>query len=224
MIPWPHQLRAVDEALAAISGGQRRLCVTSPTGGGKTFIMQHFAKRYLDQSQKVVLYANRRMLIDQTSDVLMNAGIYHGVRAAGYEDEREHNFQVSSIQTEHSRVNRKKTWALHDAKLVLVDEAHVQTGAVVQKILQAHYEAGAVIVGFTATPIGVSGLYDHLIVGRDNERITGLRSISLGHSLCPGRAGHESLQEAPRRRGPLREPTVQGHDGARHFWPRLGQL
>src|SRR5579859_3651217 len=164
MEAWAHQDRGITETLAAIEQGKRRICVTSPTGGGKTFMMRMLAQSYLEQGRKVVMYTNRRMLIDQISEVLMTAGMYHGVRAAGYEDERDHDFQVSSIQTEHSRVHRKKEWDLHKAELVLVDEAHVQTGKVAKRILDSHSAAGAAYVGFTATPIGLSELYDHLIV------------------------------------------------------------
>jgi len=96
---------------------------------------------------------------------LMKGGLYHGIRAAGYEDERDHPFQVSSIQTEHSRVNKKKTWELHEADLVMVDEAHIQTGNSAKNIMDSHHEeGGAAVIGFTATPLGLSGIYDHLII------------------------------------------------------------
>jgi superfamily II DNA or RNA helicase len=164
MDPWPHQLSGHNETLAAIARGERRLCVTSPTGGGKTRMMTMLAKDYLDRRLRVVLYTNRRMLLDQTSNVFLDAGLYHGVRAAGYEDERDHPFQVSSIQTEHSRSMKKKTWDLHNADLVLVDEAHVQIGDTAAAILEAHHSREAAIVGYTATPIGLAGLYAALVV------------------------------------------------------------
>lgn len=161
---WPHQAKAIPDVLSAIGHGERRVCVTSPTGGGKSKIMEMLARDYLDRGQKVIAYTNRKMLVDQMSSNLMAAGVYHGIRAADYEDEREHNFQVSSIQTEHSRVMKKKTWELHAADLVLVDEAHIQKGDSVQKILAAHYEAGAAYVGFTATPLNIGDIYTHLVV------------------------------------------------------------
>ena len=50
------------------------------------------------------------------------------------------------------------------ADLVLVDEAHQQKEKSAATLLNAHYEAGAAIVGLTATPLGLKGLYDTLIV------------------------------------------------------------
>ncbi len=171
MRPWPHQEDAVRNILAAIQQGQRRICVTSPTGGGKTWIMLELARQFLRRGERVSLYTNRKMLLDQTSRVLADADVEHGVRAAGYLDERERDFQVSSIQTEHSRVSKKKTWALHEASLVLVDEAHLQKGDSVRQILLRHQEAGASYVGFTATPIGLGDLYDHLIVAGTTSQL-----------------------------------------------------
>jgi superfamily II DNA or RNA helicase len=164
MSDWPHQIRALDRIDAAIGRGQRKIAVTVPTGGGKTKIMLNAARGYLEMRKKVVIYTNRRMLLDQTSDVLMDAGLYHGVRAAGYEDERDHPFQVASIQTEYSRSVRGRKRDLHPADLVLVDEAHLQGGRTALAILQRHIDAGAVVIGFTATPLDLAGFYTHLIV------------------------------------------------------------
>lgn len=177
MTPWPHQTRAVHAVIDATIQGVRRILVTSPTGGGKTFIMQILAKEWLGRGGRVVLYSNRKMMVEQLSASLTDAGLYHGIRAAGHEDEREHAFQVSSIQTENSRVNRKKTWELHKADLVLVDEAHIQTGETVQKILRKHHDQGAAIAGFTATPLGLGGLYDELVVAGTMSELRGCGAL-----------------------------------------------
>jgi DNA repair protein RadD len=162
--PWSHQIRAVDETLAAIAAGQRRIALTVPTGGGKTWVMFELARRYLEDRKRVVLYTNRRPLLEQLSRKMGAAGLDHGTRASGEEDMREKPFQISSIQTEHSMVNRRKAWNLHDAHLVLVDEAHDQAAETAATILNTHHAAGAAIVGPTATPFGLAALYDHLIV------------------------------------------------------------
>jgi superfamily II DNA or RNA helicase len=126
-------------------------------------MMQMLAKTFLDRGGKVILYSNRKYMVGQLSEALTEAGQYHGVRAAGYEEELDHPFQVSSIQTEHSKVTKKKKWQLHKADLVMIDEAHIQTGPQAIKILGEHYGHGACIVGVTATPLGLSGLYDDLV-------------------------------------------------------------
>jgi superfamily II DNA or RNA helicase len=163
-VNWPHQDAALDKIDAAIGAGERKIVVTIPTGGGKTRAMLVLAKAFLDMGKRVVLYTNRRMLLDQTSDVLIDARMDHGIRAAGYDADPDQPFQVASIQTEHSRVVERKRRDLHPADLVLVDEAHVQKERMAVAILQRHVAAGAVVVGFTATPLDLGGFYTHLIV------------------------------------------------------------
>ena len=123
--PWPHQTRLTNLTLEAIQRGERRCVVQAPTGAGKTRVMEMLATDYLGRGKKVICYTNRVSLVEQLSASMTEAGLYHGVRASGYDDEREHNFQISSIQTEHSRVTKRKTWNLHEADLVLVDECFV---------------------------------------------------------------------------------------------------
>lgn len=154
-----------------ISGGARRICVCSPTGGGKTRIAEELIAHYLAKDWRVILYSNRKMLVEQLSQNLHRAGLRHGVRAAGYEHNLRRDLQVSSIQTEASRVLKRKTWAMHDAELVLIDEAHLQRGESAQALMRAHEEAGAVILGLTATPLDLGGLYDVLVQAGTNSEL-----------------------------------------------------
>lgn len=107
---------------------------------------------------KSVIYTNRRILTYQNSEAL---DIEHGVRASEYanptDDDPNLSFDVvvSSIQTEQSRVFRRGVWYLHQADLVIVDEAHSNTTGVAKKIIEHHLEDGAVVLGFTATPVGL---------------------------------------------------------------------
>jgi superfamily II DNA or RNA helicase len=182
---WPHQVRGINETLGAIERGMRRICVCSPTGGGKTLLMQDLARHFLDKGQKAQLYTVRKMLLEQTSGVFMEAGLHHGVRAAGYKDEREYPFQISSIQTENSRVIRSRRWRPHEAGLVLVDEAHQQTGAVARKLLDMHWQAGAAIVGFTATPLDLKGMYEELIVAGTTSELRACGALVPCHHFGP---------------------------------------
>lgn len=179
---WEHQQRTIEAVGDAQLEGYRRILVTIPTGGGKTLVMQRLAECYLPQ-RRVVLYTNRTMLREQISDGLMDAGIYHGQRAAGEADEREHPLQISSIQTEHSRVIRQKRWDVHDADLVLIDEAHLQKEDMAKSILNLHERA--TIVGFTATPLGLAEMYDTLIVGATVSELRKCGALVLSRHFCP---------------------------------------
>lgn len=177
MILWNCQERTLCAIDAAISAGQRRIVVTLPTGGGKTVIMGESIRRL---SVPSLLLTNRRMLREQTSERMEAFGIDHGIRASGVDPALLKDVQVSSIMTEESRVFRKKRWGLHPAKLVLIDECHNQTGGVAKKIINHYVDAGAVVVGFTATPLDLDGIYEHLIVGAVNSE---LRDCG-GHVIC----------------------------------------
>jgi superfamily II DNA or RNA helicase len=166
MDPWPHQQRAVNETLAALKRGQRRLCLTSPTGGGKTLMVQMIAQSIIEAGGNVALYSNRRMMIDQLSDGLVKAGLDHGIRAAGQDDERERRFQVCSLQTERSRTLKRKTWKLHAGNpgdIAILDEGHLHTGPTALEIRKQHIDGGAATLDVTATPLGMDGVCDHLI-------------------------------------------------------------
>ena len=94
---WPHQVRAYDEVRDAHRGGWNRVVLTIPTGGGKTRVICELVANWLAEGLKVVVYTNRRMLVDQLRKVLSKAGFEFGVRAAGAQDQRDLPLQISSI-------------------------------------------------------------------------------------------------------------------------------
>ncbi len=170
MTRWPHQLSGVIQVVSAIQMGERRILLTSPTGGGKTQIAADLIADWLAAGEQVVLYTNRKMLVEQTSEKLQAAGLDHGIRAAGYGRE-DGQLQVSSIQTEIARVLRDQSWGLYPATRVLIDEAHVQTGERTLELLNAHVEQGAVLVGLTATPINLGRYYDCLLIAGNTSAL-----------------------------------------------------
>jgi DNA repair protein RadD len=167
MVPRLHQERGVADVLSAIEDGCRRVCLTSPTGGGKSLMMMMLVRWALAKDWRVGIYTNRNLLREQLSTGLSEAGIRHGIRAAGRGVDRRQDVQISSIQTEDSRVYKRSAttgWTLHNAKLALFDEAHLMKGKTAERVMADHLEAGAVIIGFTATPLDIGHLYDRLIV------------------------------------------------------------
>ncbi|MFO0863527.1 MAG: DEAD/DEAH box helicase family protein [Gemmataceae bacterium] len=161
---WPHQSRGIRQTLDAIRAGHRRILLTSPTGMGKSRIMSELADEAIRDGAAVSLYTNRRLLLTQTVSVLEGQGHSVGVRAAGH-GRRDELFQVSSMQTEYSRVVKRETWKLHPAARVLVDEAHLQKGQMATKLFELHEVEGAhAIIGITATPLDLGDVYDHLVI------------------------------------------------------------
>lgn len=155
---------------------------------------EDLARMYLEWDLKVVLYSSRRPLIEQICRYLDEVGIEHGVRAAGYQDKRWLNFQVSSLATERARTPeavfkrarkagktreeaaveariQAQSWKLHEADLVLVDEAHLYKVGHARKTLEEHDKQGAYRCGITATPIGLGEMYDTLVVAGTNSSL-----------------------------------------------------
>lgn len=172
---WTSQARSIELVIDAISNGERRICLCHPTGGGKMRIACELIRDWLHVDYKVILYTNRKMLIEQLSSVLSNFGLQHGLRTASDIEHgkmpSEHPLQISSIQTEAWRTLKKKVWQLHKADRVLIDEAHINAGETAKTLLEMHVGQGAHYVGLTATPLALGHLYDHLIVGATNSEL-----------------------------------------------------
>lgn len=188
--PWPHQLYAVAEVPRRVLAGVRRLCLTTPTGGGKSWVACRLIEWALQQGWYAVLYTNRRLLIEQLAGVLTRHGIEFGVRAAGHDDNRTLPVQVSSLPTEHARVLTSGRWAIHGEGtsrrvLAIVDEAHLNKSDTAQRILDAHHGRGDAYVGLTATPIDLGHLYDELVVAGTPSELRACRALVPAHHYGP---------------------------------------
>jgi len=170
---WPHQRRAVDEVLAAIAGGAKRIILSSPTGGGKSLAVATLIQRLTAQEKRCQLYANRKMLVEQIEKSLIAYGVDFGIRAAGYEFQPYYPVQLSSVQTEHARVvkTKEQRWPLFDADVVFIDEGHLANNDQYQQLVAMYLERGAVVVYVTATPLNMTGLADILIVAGTNSEL-----------------------------------------------------
>jgi superfamily II DNA or RNA helicase len=166
---WPNQIRGVEQTLAAFEAERRHVLLTSPTGTGKSRMVCDIIDRLVEQQWYAVLYTNRQLLVDQLRGVLDVHGIDYGVRAAGHDNEDGRFFpvQISSLPTELSRVLKRKNSDIHGRGrkcVAIVDEAHLNDGPGARKIFGLHDEAGHVRLGITATPIGLGGSYEHLVI------------------------------------------------------------
>lgn len=202
---WPHQSAALDELDRLRNRGVARVCVTSPTGGGKTRMMFELIDR-LDTP--TVIYSNRRMLLEQTAERAAERGMSYGVRMAGHSPNLAARLQLSSIQTEESRVYKAKKWTLHHARLVLIDEAHNETGDRAQRIIADHAADGALVVGFTATPLGIGHLYDELVVAGTNSELRSCGAHVVAHHYAPDEPDAKNLK-ASTKTGEFTEGSVR---------------
>jgi len=168
---WPHQQRALDELDTAMAAGEKAICVTAPTGGGKTRLILEIAAEATKHYKRAVIYSNRKLITTQSSGVLQKHGVRHGVMAAGHSPRLLQDVQIASVQTIASRVYNRERWQLPEADIVIVDEAHANVNPTVLRILADHAKQEATIIGFTATPVGLGDVYTKLIVAGTNSEL-----------------------------------------------------
>lgn len=152
-----------------------RLLLSSPTGGGKTFMAGQLIERWVDRGYGVGLYTNRRYMVDQLSRDLDEAGIEHGIRAAKKKINSDLPVQICMIQSEQSAARKAKEnmaeYALHNCRRVIVDEAHLNAGDGMRGIMAQHEKEGAKILGLSATPLDLEGVYQKLIQAGTNSQL-----------------------------------------------------
>lgn len=182
---WDHQKRGILAVIEAAQQGRSKVVLTSPTGGGKTRMMTELIKWGAEEGMPTALYTSRRMLFNQTGEVLAKEGIDFGRRAAGHEVALLRDVQLCMTQTELSAVYQRKRRGLHKAKLVLIDEIHMQGGDVMRQIMEDHASQGATVVAFTATPIDLDGEWDELIIAGTNSELRKCGAHVPAITYCP---------------------------------------
>lgn len=162
---WGPQIRGIKDVLSGWSRG-KSICLQGPTGSGKTTQASVLFQWAASQGLRGIFYVNRRLLVQQTVDRFRKDGLECAVRAAGMEHEFDlfAPFQVASADTERARCFKKEVWPFHDAQVVIIDEMHLQRTDTMKALIRHYKSKGAMIVGLTATPIGLSEWFDELVV------------------------------------------------------------
>ena len=161
---WEHQARALAQLDLAVKQGQKRICITSPTGGGKSLMMI----RRLLASGSASIYTHRKMLLRQMAANLEREGVGFGVRAAGHRKDLAESIQLSMVQTEVNAVLKHGSREPHQCAEIHIDEAHNNANGKTLELLDLHK---GVRIGWTATPLSIGHAYDHLIVAGVNSEL-----------------------------------------------------
>ena len=175
---WPHQISGLTELQRLIDSGAKRICVTSPTGGGKSRMMM----RFLDAHRKSTIYTDRKMLFTQLAGNLDDAGLFYGKRASGHQMSLLADTQLAMLQTEKLAVMNYKSRSLHGSEFQLVDEAHNNSKGKTLELLEMH---DGVRIGFTATPVDIAHAYDHLVVAGTNRDLRKCGSHVVAKHFAP---------------------------------------
>ena len=164
--PWPHQEKGVTETIRALSNGTNSVCLTAPTGSGKTAMEIALTRWAVEhRNLRVLCLTNRILLTEQTRRVFELDGIEVGTISATMKhlERDDAPVQIATIQTILARRrNDSEYWI--DADVVLADEVHQVASGESAALLNEYKERGAKVCGVTATPLGVSSVCDELIV------------------------------------------------------------
>lgn len=185
--PWDHQRVGVEQTIEALQNGCRSLCLTSPTGSGKTEMQIALTRNETIRARKVLLLTNRILLTQQTRRVFEDAGVQVGVISASMPQYEYENrpVQIATMQTILSRRRTDPSYWV-DADLVLVDEVHQQaTGESAELLLRYSNEQGSPVTGVTATPLGVSNVCNDLIVAARTRDLQDLGILSFAQWFAP---------------------------------------
>ena len=174
-----------------MNAGHRRILLQSPTGGGKTVIMFALVK----WGFPCVFYLHRQGLFDEFAERLTEAGVAFGLRAAGHSPRLIEEVQLAMIQTDHARGINGKKWELHKARIVFVDEAHDQKAGMAQDIFRHYETTDAIIVGVTATPCDLGGLYDVLVTAGNNTELRHCGALLPATTYAPNEPDAPKLLE-----------------------------
>jgi DNA repair protein RadD len=145
--------------------GHRCQMLMSPTGSGKTYLALRIAHEALVRGYRALFIADRRTLIDQTSQTADGYGLSaHAVLMAGHwRYDPSMPFQIASAQT-----LARREWPKAD--VVIIDEAHTQLAVWVGYIKTCK----ARVIGLSATPFstGLGKLFSNLVNAATMHELT----------------------------------------------------
>ena len=165
--PRPFQDAAHQALRDGVRAGHQCQMLMSPTGSGKTFLGLRIAHEALVKGRRALFIADRRTLIDQTSETADRYGLSaHGVlMAQHWRYDPDMPFQIASAQT-----LARRQWPKAD--VIIIDEAHTQLSVWVDYIQSA--ECTAKVIGLSATPFspGLGKLFTNLVNAATMDELT----------------------------------------------------
>ena len=159
----PYQQQAITDLRLAYRGGAKAPLLVAATGAGKTVILAAITAGAVERGRRVLILVHRRELIRQASAKLTQAGVSHGIIAAGFQPS-DHPVQVASVQTLARRLEHQH-W---QPDLIVIDEAHHAIAGTWANVI-SHWP-DSLLLGVTATPVrqdgrGLGAMFDRLVLG-----------------------------------------------------------
>ena len=169
MPDWSFQKPLVAKTLAGLDQ-HRRVVLCSCTGSGKTRMMQDVMTPYLCRGEMVAIYTNRKILCGQLHRNMYQAEFDVAELASGKKRNLQAQVQVCMIPT-LGKCKSAAEMVADKAGLLIVDEAHMNSGKTATALIHRHLQNGCHLLGVTATPVNLRGLYCHMVKGPRPEEL-----------------------------------------------------
>lgn len=224
-----YQARLVRDFDAALAGDTQSVLLYLPTGAGKTRVAAELIGREAGAGRRSMFVVNRNALVDQTHAALSELGLGEvvGFIKATYPRKKDALVQIASIQSLRAKRNTGSGGAggadasgdaWPPADLVVIDEAHCAVAPSYLRMCEHYLQAGAVVVGLSATPVrldpreNLGRVFDELIMGPSVSEL--VRRKVLAPPVVYGvDAGNvlDMLRSAKVRKGEISSEEVTSH-------------
>lgn len=157
----------------------------APCRYGKTVTSAFMAQRSVARGKRVMFACHRDSILQSAAATFAKFGIKYGYIAAGRPSNPFAMAHVASADTLRNRLNM-----LDGVALLIVDECHLWNSITRKRIIDAAKEAGALIVGLSATPIRLDGkplrdLFDYMVLGPTESELIGRGSLAQYRVYAP---------------------------------------
>lgn len=160
----PYQAASVESLRQGFREKHTRQVLVAPTGAGKSRIMEFMIRAAVEKGSRVMFVCERRILVEQFSKHLQNAGIDHGVMMAGHWRFRpDRKVQIASAQT----LERMESMPVVD--LIFIDELHAAMRKSIVRLLEKNQNLR--VIGATATPF-------HPAIGKHFSNVVSVTTMS----------------------------------------------
>lgn len=164
-----HDLGRIREV---IQSGQRKVLYKLATGGGKTVMVSHLAKKTAEAGKSFYFVVHRRELVTQSSDTFDFCEIPHGIIAPGFTETAD-LVQVVSIDAMAARIKRG---SIYRPSVIAWDEAHHCASPKWAKLANNIGNDKTIHIGLTATPErldgkGLDNMFGQLILGPETKQL-----------------------------------------------------
>jgi superfamily II DNA or RNA helicase len=147
-----YQYLACAEARVAIHAGYKRVLIVMATGLGKTEVFVSFADRWT--AGRVLVVAPRVDLVGQAAKkIYKRTGEWPEIEQAEQRANETSQFRSRFIVACQQTLVGGRYRRLRDIGLVVIDEAHLGMTPAVKEMIDYYVSLGAVVLGFTATPL-----------------------------------------------------------------------